>query len=766
MSDILHPQLLQDLLKLHQSMLAEGKLRARAQLEQYYSTFRMRFGPQVLANLDGESLLLTMHDHGTYESLVYWLEFKNDDEMPAIFGSIAGGSALKFGIYKRKETGAWMTGSPQKQLEISVEQAIDVARKHRDQLLQGVKLLEDLPANGSDADYVALQKRMDEVAPDVSRMAWGHKYFSLLFPDKLDDYHVASYGHFHLVKLMQTPPTGEGRFLVGGRYVQIARELDIPMNHLTSMLNERHGNPHRYWRVLVNYRDEGFQNMFDKHLAGGYVAIGWRNLGDLSDLEPTAESKKRFQERMKQTYNEKGGWANEIFNFVTRIEEGDIVLAMEKSTVLGVGRVLGGYAYDTSNPLTPNRRPVEWLTADRWQLDPDEAKGRIVREIRDFASQVATERSLFGAATPVIVTPDPVRKTGPAPRLDGIPGRIQAILERKKQVILYGPPGTGKTYWARYTALELSARTAYDLAYGDLDDAQKMNITGSGNVHGVVSMCTFHPAYGYEDFLEGYRPHTAGEQLHFALKDGIFKKLCQRAAQEPNRRFYLIIDEINRGDIPRIFGELLTVLEKDKRSAGVVLPLSGERFIVPENVYIIGTMNTADRSIALLDTALRRRFGFVEVMPDSAALGAAVLENTLPLGAWLDALNRQIVTHIGRDARNLQIGHAYLLGEGRPITSLTRFVQVLQDDIIPLLQEYCYEDYATLARLLGSGLVDEERQRIRQELFSPARHVDLLQALVEPYPDIQTSPAALASDAAEVENQDDVDGNAIEDEAA
>ena len=768
MNDILLPQLRQELIDLHQSMLNRGDLHAHAQLEQYYNTFHTHFGPQVLANLDGEALLLTMHDHGNRDSLVYWLEFKNDEELPAIFGSIAGGSALKFGIYRSAKTRAWMTGSPQKQQELSTEDAVAVARKHRDQLLRGVDLLESLPTNGTDQDYQALQGKMDEVAPDVSRLAWGHKYFSLLFPDKLDDYHVESYGHFHLVKLMQTPPPGDGRFLAGGRYVHIARELDVPMNHLTTMLNDRDGNPHCYWRVLVNFEDEGFQHAWDDYLAGGYVAIGWRNLGDLSDIEPTGESKKRLQGRMKETYNDQAEWANEIYNFVARIEEGDIILAMENSTVLGVGRVLGGYSYDTSNALAPNRRPVEWLTADKWRLDPDEHKGRTVREIRDFASQVATERSLFGAATPIIPAPNLVKPRS-APRLEGIAGRIQTILERKKQVILYGPPGTGKTYWARHTALELSARAAFDRAYNDLDDAEKVGIAGGGNALGMVSMCTFHPAYGYEDFLEGYRPHTAGTQLHFALKDGIFKKLCKNAAQEPNRRFYLIIDEINRGDIPRIFGELLTVLEKDKRSAGVVLPLSGERFVVPENVYIIGTMNTADRSIALLDTALRRRFGFVEVMPDSDALGQVVLENILPLGAWLDALNNQIVTHIGRDARNLQIGHAYLLSDGRPIINLARFVHVLQDDIIPLLQEYCYEDYAALTRILGRGLVDEDRQQIRQELFAPTRHLDLLQRLVEPFPDIQTSPAALASDAAAVEEEDEEgedDGDANQDEAA
>src|SRR5258708_38048695 len=114
--------------------------------------------------------------------------------------------------------------------------------------------------------------------------------------------------------------------------------------------------------------------------------------------------------------------------------------------------------------------------------------------------------------------------------------------------------------------------------------------------------------------------------MHFVLGDGIFKTVCKEAEAQPAQHFYLIIDEINRGDIPRIFGELLTVLEKDKHGKTVLLPLTGTPFRVPENIYIIGTMNTADRSIALLDTALRRRFGFIELMPDISVLGNTTIE--------------------------------------------------------------------------------------------------------------------------------------------
>jgi 5-methylcytosine-specific restriction enzyme B len=270
---------------------------------------------------------------------------------------------------------------------------------------------------------------------------------------------------------------------------------------------------------------------------------------------------------------------------------------------------------------------------------------------------------------------------------------------------------------------------------------------GNGeNQAGLVRLCAFHPAYGYEDFLEGYRPLQTNGQLAFERRDGIFKRLCDDARKDPDHRYFLIVDEINRGDIPRIFGELLTVLERDKRGQSILLPLSSQPFSVPDNIYLIGTMNTADRSIALLDTALRRRFGFIELMPDSMVLGKVVL-NGIPLGLWLDALNRRICEHVGRDARNLQVGHAYLLDGGKPVADFAHFARVVQDDIIPLLEEYCYEDYDALEKILGSSLVDRTNQRIHHELFDPSRQEDLIAALLERAPDIATSLSATTSEA-------------------
>ena len=151
-------------------------------------------------------------------------------------------------------------------------------------------------------------------------------------------------------------------------------------------------------------------------------------------------------------------------------------------------------------------------------------------------------------------------------------------------------------------------------SFADLTQPERKIVAGGD---GLVRVCTFHPGWGYEDFIEGLRPATINGQMVFEPRDGIFKRLCPDAAKQPNRHFFLVVDEINRGDLPRIFGELITTIEYDKRDRQIKLPVTGSSFAVPQNVFLIGTMNTADRSISLMDTALRRRFGFVELMPDS-----------------------------------------------------------------------------------------------------------------------------------------------------
>lgn len=754
----LNPKVETELRALAARLLREDKLLSDREVSRYRDAFRRKFGPEQLRQLDGPALLDRLHQ-ANKDSLAYWLEFKNDEEFPTPrFGSIAGGSALKFTIFYRRETETWMGRNQRAPVEITQEEALNWARKQRDQLLAGVELLGRLPLPGSDADYEKLQWELDAAAPDVSNLAWGHKYFSILFPDKLDDYHNADLQRFHLIKLLQVPPDKAGRYILAGRYVDLGAQLGLSMNHLSAVLNTRHGRQHTYWRIGTS--EDGTNPTFWPSMRdGSYAAVGWPKLGDLTGALASqtllTELKTRLADQYPNTPAVVGRNAKAIYNFLTTLDEGDLVVAANGNTILGVGRVDADshYRYEPTDHFS-HRRLVTWLDVEAWALPRQEALLSTFRELKIPENLVAIEQRIMDAI-PKTGTPKPAPAStrAAATRLTGIPGRIQGVLERKGQLILYGPPGTGKTFWAERTARDLAALNEFGRLFADLDEQQKLMFEGGG----FVRTCTFHPAYGYEDFLEGYRPQSMGGQLVFNLRDGIFKRFCGDARQKPASNYYLLVDEINRGDIPRIFGELLTALEKPKRGKQVHLAVSGEPFDVPRNVFVIGTMNTADRSIALLDKALRRRFGFIECMPDSAIFSGITLQG-IPLGPWLDSVNRSIREKVGRDARSLQIGHSYLMDKDLPLAEFTRFAQVLQDEIIPLLEEYCYEDYSAMAEILGNGLIDLTNQVVRHEIFEDSRRADLVQALLEPYPEIATSPQAVASDAridGEVTAEDD-----------
>lgn len=737
-------ELARQLLAVHAELAKEDALLDPKDADRFRRRFREKFAPEVLAGLDGEALLTRMHGREVKDSLVYWLEFKDDEEFSGQFGGIGGGSALKFGIYQAADTRQWMAGTGKQQERISIPDATARARAQRDQLLAGARVLEAFVRSTGAKDYAALERQMVEAAPELAESSWGHKYFSLLFPEVIAPIHGAPYQEHQLYKLLKLP--GSGRYENARIFVGVAAQLQLTLLALASTLDRRNGGPHRYWRVGTTHDEKSdWQRMLDGH----FMAVGWEAVGDLSTLERSQPGKDGVRALVEKHYpglaSVVSRSANQLFQFVVGAQERDLVMAMEGGRVLGIGRVSGGYTYQPGDGPFPHRRAVEWLRVGEWKLPDLEGLRTTFVPIRKPINIIEAEARLLGVdrKKPPITTPPlgPGAKPTPPSLLTGVLARIQAVLQRKRQVILFGPPGTGKTYWAERASEELAARSWFGVDAQQLDEPKRATLRKEG----ALEICSFHPAYGYEDFLEGYRPEQHDGALSFALRDGIFKVLCARASLNPGKNYYLIIDEINRGDIPRIFGELLTVLERDKRGRPITLPLSGRAFSVPDNVYVIGTMNTADRSIALLDAALRRRFGFVELLPDSSTL-AGVSVAGLPLGPWLDELNRRVIEHAGRDARHLQVGHSYLLAGGHPVRDLSRFVEVLRDDIIPLLEEYCYEDFEALERILGPTVVQRAKLRIDTSLFEPQRHPDLIQALLSAFDGITATREAVEAD--------------------
>ncbi|QDA32473.1 AAA family ATPase [Thermococcus indicus] len=302
---------------------------------------------------------------------------------------------------------------------------------------------------------------------------------------------------------------------------------------------------------------------------------------------------------------------------------------------------------------------------------------------------------------------------------------IRALLRRFRQVILYGPPGTGKTYLARKVAAK-------------------------------PEFVSFHQSFSYEDFVEGFRPTKGSGGVTYDVVDGVFKRIAieaiydslpekfrkknatywemkkavlefleRRKAGEnlkltPRGEFYLVIDEINRGNISRIFGELITLLDPDKRLSGpnetiVRLPYSGELFAVPPNLYIIGTMNSADRSIALLDIALRRRFAFYEILPRPELL-AGMEVGGVNLEHLLSRLNSIIEREKGKD---YTIGHGYFLDIASSENPEEDLYLVFYHKILPLFQEYFYGSWEQLGSFYpGFEFIDDRGRIVMMDMES------------------------------------------------
>lgn len=248
---------------------------------------------------------------------------------------------------------------------------------------------------------------------------------------------------------------------------------------------------------------------------------------------------------------------------------------------------------------------------------------------------------------------------------------------------------------------------------------------------------TFHQSYSYEEFIEGIRPVLDSESLRYELKDGIFKSICRKAKLDPEHKYMLVIDEINRGNISKIFGELITLIEGDKRIGEeneiiVTLPYSGDKFGVPSNLYIVGTMNTADRSIALLDIALRRRFVFEEVMPSYDLLNG--LMDNINLAKILENLNKKIEITLDRDH---QLGHSFFLKVKNDTDKIAKLHQVWYQEIIPLLQEYFYNDYDKLRQILGrysqaqgTGFIELKNDQELRKAFGGEEADDYMDAVI------------------------------------
>ena len=282
---------------------------------------------------------------------------------------------------------------------------------------------------------------------------------------------------------------------------------------------------------------------------------------------------------------------------------------------------------------------------------------------------------------------------------------------RALNTVLYGPPGTGKTYLTAQRCVEICDETS-EKADGGIRERYQVLVEC-----GQVEFVTFHQSYGYEEFVEGLRPTpNVDGQAGFRLEavPGVLKRIAERARDDRKNAYVLVVDEINRANVSKVLGELITLLEEDKREGepnevAVTLPHSGERFTLPPNLHILGTMNTADRSIALIDTALRRRFDFEEMPPKPGLLGTV---DGIDLPAVLKTINERL--EYLRDRDHL-VGHAWLMNARTKVD----VDNIMRRKIIPLIAEYFYDDWRKVRAVLGNT-----HDFVRDEPLQPPQGLD------------------------------------------
>ena len=417
--------------------------------------------------------------------------------------------------------------------------------------------------------------------------------------------------------------------------------------------------------------------MWNDFYEAGMMAIGWDDIGDLTAFASKEAIKQKMQECMDAALSYKNG-ALALWQFANEMKPGDVVFVKKgMHRIIGRGIVTSNYIFDDSRTDEyKNIRKMNWTDKGEWE-HPGQAVMKTLTDITSYTDYVEKLNALFADET--VEGPEEIEIHYPVYTANDFLNEVYMsetnyqllvnLLKNKKNIIMQGAPGVGKTFAAK--------RLAYSM----------MGVKDPNR----VMMVQFHQSYSYEDFIEGFRPAATG----FELKKGPFYNFCKKAEDDLENDYYFIIDEINRGNLSKIFGELFMLVENDKRGISLQLLYSGDKFSVPENVYIIGMMNTADRSLAMLDYALRRRFAFFEFSPAFQTNGFRKYrqeKNNKKFDNLINAVEK-LNAAIENDetlGRGFRIGHSYFCTD--KVIDDMWLNSVITYEIVPLLNEYWFDE--------------------------------------------------------------------------
>lgn len=607
--------------------------------EEYRAGFLEKYSPDKLESLDGLGLLRYVFlNDDNKDNLCYELEYNKDCKY--FYGGIGGGTAAKYGLYYNNKLHSWVRGRKE---VLSEDEAIEVGTQIRDALIEGAKLIQEFNADGGRQAYLDLYKQLFEVTDGNINRVWFLKYYQILRPDAFP------------------PIYGSGA------------QKDV----LNTLGIEPYDNSLERMSQICDYAKKcEITNALFSHIYYTYYNEVVADEEEVVEDVDTSENEARFREWMSNQITATGRKPTpatissncvalkKVCQFMDIVEYPDVDSLFEITdidTFVDIKDIIRGHHDFAEVNEAINNRFLN--TALKWYEKYLNELYEVTEVEEDDVAVDPYSKEDF--LKKVFLTPEEYEK-------------LRKLLMYKKNVILQGAPGVGKTFLAK--------RFAHSII-GAKDDR-------------YIEIVQFHQNYSYEDFIMGYKPVDEG----FELKTGVFYNFCDKARKDPGHKYFFIIDEINRGNLSKIFGELMMLIEGDKRGEDNKLKLAyrNEEFYVPDNLYLIGMMNTADRSLAMMDYALRRRFSFFDVEPAFAKdqfrdYLKGYITDTGIVNKVIDRfteLNSKIADEETSGlGKGFCIGHSYFCVppvEGQ--SPKEWYDAIIEFEVAPLLDEYWWDD--------------------------------------------------------------------------
>ena len=436
-----------------------------------------------------------------------------------------------------------------------------------------------------------------------------------------------------------------------------------------------------HWVIACGINSNQWDNFKDNNL----VAIGWDSLGDLSKFKSKQEIFEKLKDERSENDPDPRNDALCCYDFVNSMKVNDIVFVKKgTSKLVAYGKIIGDYKYDENLSEYRNIRSVEWINIKENEIDP--ITGKTLTNFNKYPETVEKYLKLMANDNNKDLELNELKDTFFSEEFFN---NIIDTLKVKKNIILQGPPGTGKTFISKKLAERIT-----------------------GKKENIFSI-QFHQSYSYEEFVVGYKPNSEG---NFALQKGSLIQICEKAKQNENENFVMFIDEINRANISKVFGELLSLIENDKRgpenAVKILYSENDINFYIPSNLYFVCAMNTADRSLKMVDYALRRRFSFFEFKPEfdkpefknflkDKNVNAKTIDRIVNN---ISKVNQQISDDNFELGDGYCIGHSYFCPKGNSSDSFGDqwYEQIIEYEIKPLINEYYFDKPDQAAELIDT----------------------------------------------------------------